>query len=65
MTTSDASQLSLRFCRSRHERTELTQRSVTYPWSLTQPFYLEDGPPGMATVIPQSLSGGLFRGDIL
>ena len=65
MTTSDTSQLSLRFCRGRHERTELTQRNVAYPWSLTQPFHLEDGPPGMATVIPQSLSGGLFRGDIL
>ena len=65
MTTSDGSQLSLRFCRSHHERTELTERSVAYPWSLTQPFHLKDGPSGMATVIPQSLSGGLFRGDIL
>lgn len=65
LTASDAPQLSLCFSRGPGGRTELTRRRVAYPWSLTQPFHLEDGPSGMATVIPQSSSGGLFRGDAL
>ena len=61
---SDVPQLALHFFRGRDERTELDRRIVTYPWSLTQPFYLKSGPTGMATVIPQSSSGGLYRGDV-
>jgi len=65
LATGDLPQLSLGLSRGRGGRTELTERRVAYPWSLTQPFHLEDGPPGMATVIPQSSSGGLFSGDVL
>ncbi|MDA1101832.1 MAG: urease accessory protein UreD [Proteobacteria bacterium] len=63
--TGDLPQLSLCFSRGRGGRTELTARRVAYPWSLTQPFHLEDGPSGMATVIPQSASGGLFSDDVV
>ncbi len=65
LAAGDLPQLSLGFSRGRGGRTELTERRVAYPWSLTQPFHLEDGPSGMATVIPQSSSGGLFSGDVL
>ena len=61
---SDAPQMSLHFFRGRDERTEMNRNIVTYPWSLTQQFHLEGGPFGMATVIPQSSSGGLYRGDV-
>jgi urease accessory protein len=60
-----APHLALRFARRRGDRTELVARRVAYPWSLTRPFYLDTAPSGMATVIPQSCSGGLYRGDRL
>ena len=57
--------MSLQFARTRLGRTELSHRRVSYPWSLTQPFYLDSHPAGTATVMPQSSSGGLFQGDRL
>ena len=64
-TKSNSPQLAFEFCLNTTGCTELINRYVSYPWSFTQPFYLGDGPTGMATVIPQSVSGGLFRGDDL
>ena len=57
--------LALRFARRGGGRTELVSRRVAYPWSLTRPFYLDKAPPDMATVIPQSVSAGLYRDDRL
>lgn len=53
-------QLDLAFARAAHGGSELVSRRVSYPWSLTQPFRHDDG---VAYVIPQSASGGLFRGE--
>jgi len=56
-------QLDLEFARGPDGRTELARRRVSYPWALTRPFYLDDAPADMATVVPQSSAGGLYAGD--
>lgn len=61
MYAADRSQLDLTFARANSGRSELVARHVSYPWSLTQPFYEDDA--GTAYVIPQSASGGLFTGE--
>jgi urease accessory protein len=38
---------------------------VTYPFFLTQPFYLDDTRPGMPSLILQSVSGGLYQDERL
>ncbi|MEQ9638776.1 MAG: urease accessory protein UreD [Alphaproteobacteria bacterium] len=58
-------QLDLAFAPAADGRTDLARRRLSYPWALTQPFYLDRVPAGMATVIPQSSAGGLFAGDRL
>ncbi len=65
LETGTPCQLDLTFGRSRRQRTELTQQRVAYPWSLTQPFYDTGDRAGIASVIPQSSSGGLFAGQRL
>ncbi|MEM7251795.1 MAG: urease accessory protein UreD [Pseudomonadota bacterium] len=56
-------ELDLAFAGSSSGRTELVQRSVCYPWSVTQPFYDDFQRPNLATIIPQSSSGGLFANE--
>ena len=58
-------QLDLGFARAADGRTGLVRRHVAYPWALTRPFHLDDAPAGMATVVPQAASGGLYADDRL
>jgi len=46
-------------------RTRLMGQYVPYPFHITQPFYLDDALPGLATLYLQSSSGGVYRGDRL
>ncbi|WP_165769708.1 urease accessory protein UreD [Arboricoccus pini] len=46
-------------------RTRLTLQHIPYPFHITRPFHLGDGPAGMATLYLQSSSGGIYRDDRL
>lgn len=46
-------------------RTRLIGQHLPYPFHITRPFHLGDGPPGMATLYLQSSSGGIYRDDRL
>ncbi len=46
-------------------RTRLLRQHVPYPFHVTQPFYLDPGQPGLATLYLQSASGGLYSGERL
>lgn len=46
-------------------RTRLMGQYMPYPFHITQPFYLDDGLPDLATLYLQSSSGGVYRGDRL
>ncbi|MGF1502671.1 MAG: urease accessory protein UreD [Paracoccaceae bacterium] len=43
--------------------TRLVRAHRRYPWSMTRAFWHGGGPPGLATVIPQSVSGLRIGGD--
>lgn len=58
-------QLALQFDHDLAGRTFLTRQFVTYPFFLTQPFYLDDALPGMPSLILQSVSGGLYQDERL
>ena len=45
--------------------TRIARRRVRYPYTFLQPFWLGDQPQGLATVILQSASGGIFGGERL
>ena len=55
----------LQFTASANGETYLSDQHVGYPMHITRPFYLENDPPGMPTVYLQSVSGGLFGGDVI
>ena len=56
-------QLALHFERDLTGRTFLARQFVTYPFFLTQPFYLDGTLAGMPSVILQSVSGGLYQDE--
>jgi urease accessory protein len=58
-------QLALHFEHDLAGRTFLARQFVTYPFFLTQPFYLDDTLPGMPSLILQSVSGGLYQDERL
>jgi urease accessory protein len=58
-------QLALHFACDPTRRTFLARQFVTYPFFLTQPFYLDDTLPGMPSLILQSVSGGLYQDERL
>ncbi len=58
-------QLALHFACDPAGRTFLARQFVTYPFFLTQPFYLDETPPGMPSLILQSVSGGLYQDERL
>jgi urease accessory protein len=58
-------QLVLHFACDLARRTFLARQFVTYPFFLTQPFYLDDTLPGMPSLILQSVSGGLYQEEQL
>ena len=58
-------QLALHFERDLVGRTFLARQFVTYPFFLTQPFYLDETLPGMPSLILQSVSGGFYQDERL
>lgn len=58
-------QLALHFACDPAGGTFLARQFVTYPFFLTQPFYLDETPPGMPSLILQSVSGGLYQDERL
>lgn len=58
-------QLDLQFTYDPLGRTFLSRRFVTYPFFLARPFFLDSTLPGMLTVIPQSISGGIYEREQL
>ena len=58
-------QLALHFERDPAGRTFLARQFVTYPFFLTRPFYLDEALPGMASLILQSVSGGMYQDERL
>jgi len=58
-------QLALHFEHDLAGRTFLARQFVTYPFFLTQPFYLDETLPGMPSLILQSVSGGLYQDERL
>ena len=58
-------QLALHFERDSAGRTFLARQFVTYPFFLTQPFYLDETLLGMPSLILQSVSGGLYQDERL
>jgi urease accessory protein len=63
--TPPSPQLALHFSCDPTRRTFLARQFVTYPFFLTQPFYLDDALPGMPSLILQSVSGGLYQAERL
>ena len=55
----------LRAARDPSGRTFLSRKFATYPFFCAAPFYLDRAPPGMVTLILQSMSGGLYEHDRL
>ena len=53
------------FDRDHRNRTYLARQYTEYPYHVTRPLYVVDSWPGFATVLLQSVSGGLFQGDRL
>ena len=58
-------QVSLSFKRDPSGQTFIAKQFATYPFTLTQPFYFDRVPPGMPTLILQSISGGVYEKDRL
>lgn len=55
----------LRFERAPDGRTFLARQHVAWPFHVTRAFDYEGDPDGMATVVLQSVGGGLVQGDAL
>ncbi|MBE30602.1 MAG: hypothetical protein CL401_05085 [Acidiferrobacteraceae bacterium] len=47
------------------DRTFIDRQFSRYPFHICRPLYVDDHPPGMATVYVQSCAGGIFSGDQL
>lgn len=60
-----APQLELAFAPDAGGVTRVARRRVCYPYTFLKPFWFGDRPPGLATVMLQSASGGLFGGETL
>lgn len=58
-------QLDLAFARDADGVTRVVRRRVRYPYVFLKPFWFGDRPPGIATAMIQSSSGGLFGGERL
>lgn len=58
-------QLGLDFVRDRAGVTQVARRRVRYPYTFLKPFWFGDRPAGIATVLIQSGSGGLYGGERL
>lgn len=58
-------QLELDFAPDAHGVTRVTRRRVRYPYTFLKPFWFGDAPRGIATVLLQSGSGGLYGGEQL
>lgn len=58
---------SARLCfeRSPDGKSFISEQDVAYPFHVTRPFYLQGDPAGMPTLYLQSVSGGLFRDDVV
>lgn len=65
LSTLTPPQLALHFACAPTGRTFLARQFVSYPFFLTQPFYLDDTLPGMPSLILQSVSGGLYQDERL
>lgn len=61
----DVPQLDLRLARDRTGRTRLARRRSRYPYVVLRPFWFGDQPEGIATLILQSGSGGMYGGEVL
>jgi urease accessory protein len=61
----DPAGLQLVFSRPQHGATCLARRRVPYPYALTSPLRLDREPAHMATVILQSISGGIYANEQL
>ncbi len=60
-----SAQLELAFAPDADGCTRVVQRRVRYPYTFLKPFWFDDRPRGIATVLLQSGSGGLFGGEQL
>ncbi len=58
-------QVALTFRRAPAGQTFIAQQRTTYPFTLTRPFCLDRVPPGMLTLMLQSISGGVYAGERL
>jgi len=58
-------QLDLRFGHDCTNRTRILRRRSRYPYVVLRPFWFGDLPEGMATLILQSGSGGMYGGEVL
>jgi len=54
-----------RFERGRDGRSYLARQAAGYPFHVTRAFHLPSDPQGMSTLYLQSVSGGLYRDDLL
>lgn len=60
-----AAQLELDFARDAAGVTQVVRRRVRYPYTFLKPFWFDERPAGLATVLVQSGSGGLYGGERL
>jgi urease accessory protein len=60
-----APQLALDFAPDATGITRVARRRVRYPYTFLKPFWFDDQPAGIATVLIQSGSGGLYGGERL
>ena len=60
-----SSQVALSFRRAPSGQTFIARQRATYPFTLTQPFQLDRAPPGMLTLMLQSISGGVYENERL
>lgn len=58
-------QVALSFKRDPSGLTFIARQRTTYPFTLTQPFYLDRAPHGMLTLMLQSISGGVYENERL
>ncbi len=57
-------QLDLSFVPS-HRGTVIDRRMFRWPFAISRTFHLDDGPPGLLTVLIQSVSGAITSNDLL
>lgn len=60
-----AAQLALDFAPDTAGITRVTRRRIRYPYTFLKPFWFDDRPTGIASVLIQSGSGGLYAGERL